>query len=157
MTRRILAVDPGMTTGLCFAQLVDTDVTLHVWQERLTFVGLWRLIEKVGPQTIIIEDFEVRQRTPAGIDMFPAHLVGVTKLYAEFHGTEIIVQAAKIGKSHYNGEGQLRKEGVYIPGAGYQHSMDAVRHFMQWFNFRGGYKYYPKIGRAKYTVKKGKP
>ncbi len=42
---------------------------------------------------------------------------------------------------HFRGTKALMREGVYVGGINYHHAMEAMRGFMQWFTYLGGFKF----------------
>ncbi len=139
---RAIAIDPGGTTGIVEAEKARGKLLLTVSQERLTPYGFLKFLQdKADRRTILlVEDFEFRPKSPAGLRMISAHLIGVAMAYSEFRECPLIMQKASYAKSgFYRNEAALKKAGVHVPGM--PHGMDAMRHFLQWFAFGPGFKY----------------
>jgi hypothetical protein len=143
---KIIAVDPGVMTGYCYAYLEndEKDVLRYVPFEMTDEVDqFWDRLAQIQPRFIVMEDFEFRmgQRYKgAGLNMFPMELIGVARLYEMKapHQCSIFLQKPSYGKQYYT-DMTLRKLGLYKRGI--PHGMDASRHLLQWFTFGAGYKY----------------
>lgn len=144
---RILAVDPGVTSGFCYAELVhlnDGDYLEFFPTQMVDEVDdLWRRLEHFRPRYIIIESFQYRQAARRGLNLKPVELIGVVKLYECLaqHQTAVVEQTAATGKGYYT-DTILKKNGFYVPGV--PHGMDAMRHLLQWFTFGAGYQMHSK-------------
>lgn len=144
---KILAIDPGVTTGYCYAEI---EVRVHrpensalryypfQWVDDVD--ECWDRIEAFKPRYIIIEDFEFRQRTRTGLNLFPVQLIGVARLYELKCKDQcaVYLQKASYGKSYYTDQ-QLKQLNLYKKGV--PHGMDASRHLLQWFTFGAGFQY----------------
>lgn len=145
---KILAIDPGVTSGYCFAEFrnVDhsTDVEIRLRPEQYCddVEELWDRIEKFQPRYIICEDFEYRNQARSGLILFSVQLIGVVSLYELKSQKQcaIYMQKAAQGKSYYTNT-QLKNLGVFKPGESWEHSMDATRHLLHWFTFGAGYQF----------------
>lgn len=151
---KILAIDPGVTSGYCFATLEGT-ITRHINEETVNNLSInitpyqqiddvedcWDRIEKFQPDYLICEDFEYRNKARAGLVLFSVQLIGVCNLYAlKAAKCSLTLQTAATGKGYYTND-LLKKVGVYKPGAAWEHSMDATRHLLHWLTFREGYQF----------------
>lgn len=140
-------MDPGVTTGYCFAELENvnhsTDVKLTTWPKQYVddVDELWDRIEAFGPRYIVCEDFEYRNRSRAGLVLFSVQAIGVARLYSlkTPQQCDITLQKAAQGKGYYTNT-LLKKLGVYKPGENWEHSMDATRHLLHWLTFSSGYQ-----------------
>lgn len=139
---KILAIDPGVTTGYCLGTLVE-DATRSLVLQPFQMVDdvddIWDRLEKIQPRYIVCEDFEFRNRARAGLVLFSVQAIGVVRLYelkAE-HQTAVVMQKAAQGKSYYS-DTQLKKLNLYKRG--FPHAMDATRHLLQWITFGSGYQ-----------------
>lgn len=143
---KILAIDPGVTTGYCFAELRPTilrDIELVITPEQhLDDVeDCWNRIEKFGPRYIICEDFEYRNKSRSGLVLFSVQLIGIANLYAaKAQQCATILQTGATGKGYYTNK-LLKDLGVFKPGDAWDHSMDATRHLLHWLTFREGYQF----------------
>lgn len=147
---KILAIDPGVTSGYCFAEMerkdpgsMDfTNINLRPEQHIDDVEDCWDRIEEFAPRYIICEDFEYRNKSRSGLVLFSVQLIGVVSLY-ELKSQQqcaVYLQPASQGKSYYSNV-LLKKLGVYKPGTAWEHSMDATRHLLHWLTFGAGYQY----------------
>jgi hypothetical protein len=139
---KILAIDPGVTSGFCYARIAqNTLLEFYPFQAIDDVEDMWDRIEAFKPRYIICEDFEYRSgKGRSGLNLFPVQLIGVVKLY-ELKAQQqcaVFMQKASTGKSYYN-DVNLKAKGFYRRGV--PHGMDATRHLLQWFTFGAGYKY----------------
>lgn len=146
MTHTALAIDPGVTTGMCFARIEDDMLMLKVDQDRVSQAGLFALLaqaiqdEDMALNSIIYEDFTYRNASRMGLDLTPAKMIGVIELFREWHEPLIgfYKQSASTGKGFYNND-KLKAIGAYVPGM--EHGRDATRHMLQWITFGAGAQY----------------
>lgn len=141
---RVIALDPGITTGLSVASVEDETVELTCEQALFDHWHLYELLAELRPEHIVCESFEYRNRSRAGLVLFSVELIGIVKFYqqATAHAVELYFPTAAKGKSHdYNffNDDKLKKMGLYVKGK--EHGRDAVRHFMNWFTFGAGYQF----------------
>lgn len=144
---RILAIDPGITTGYCLATTYgrnDTEMIIEITPKQNVddVDDIWRQLEDLEPRYIICEDFEFRQKARTGLNLFPMQAIGVVRLYEQMasHQCAAVLQKAATGKAYYTNK-QLKDLGVYKPGAAWEHSMDATRHLLHWLTFGSGYQF----------------
>jgi hypothetical protein len=141
---RVLSVDPGGTTGLCFGMATKTELLVTPEQLRISCSEFWTFLHKwleKTPSHLICEDFEFRKNARAGLDFTPAHLIGVLKAYHGFHANQYVrMQPASMAKTGFYGtDAALKRCGVHMPNK--PHSNDAIRHLLQWFSFGPGYRF----------------
>lgn len=138
---KVIAIDPGVMTGYCYATIEDGKLTYYPFQTVDDVDGLWERLAMFQPRYIVMEDFEVRRGNLAkgGLNLFPVQLIGVARLYAEWTGIQhpvaISLQKAAQGKGYYTNP-VLRSVGLYRQKL--QHGMDASRHLLQWCMFGSG-------------------
>lgn len=141
MVVKVISIDPGRTTGYCFAKIEDGELHYYPFQSDDEVDDLWRKLEEFKPNYIIIEDFEFRKgKHRAKLDLFPVQLIGIASLYVNFVDPYCVlfIQKASIGKEYYT-DNVLKQLGLYERGK--PHAMDASRHLLQWCMFRAGNKY----------------
>jgi hypothetical protein len=140
--KRILAIDPGVTTGYCLAVHEDPNlIYLSYGERKLNVNDFWNVLAMTSADYLICEDFEYRNRARAGLDLTPVKLIGLVELYTwswQFIDRgEVFFQPASQGKAHYTDE-KIKELGIYRKGT--NHGKDACRHFLQWLTFGPGYK-----------------
>ena len=123
---KILALDPGITTGVVeFRDELDGDTFFLTQQWVLPHVAFFDNIEAMKPDIIVYESFVYQQRNK--VELYPVEVIGVIKLYAQMHRTPIFVQSPSNAKGFMT-DAKLKKMGLWKPGE--KHAMDAMRHLM---------------------------
>lgn len=137
---KLLAVDPGVTTGYCFAELTDNRLKYTPYQMPDDVEDLWNRLRSFAPEHVICEDFEFRGKARTGLVLFSVQLIGVCRLYeALMNGKpQVHLQKAAQGKSYYSDK-LLKDRGIYKRGV--PHGMDATRHLLHWLTFGFGYQF----------------
>ncbi len=147
-TVRIIAVDPGIETGYCYARFDPQGYLMYFpFQMTEDVDDFWRRLNDFKPDIIVMEDFEFRgghQKSATKIEYFPLQLIGVARLYSLTETTgkcQIFLQKPGQGKGYYT-DIMLKNRELYKRGK--PHAMDASRHLLQWATFGPGYKYLTK-------------
>lgn len=145
----IIALDPGITTGVCFGVKRNESEILYLapHEQKYTLQELYELlgdflgIHSADHANIIYEDFQYRNYARAGLDLTPVKMIGIIELFIERHEPIILAtkQSPSTGKSFYKDD-ELKKIGCYKVGM--QHGRDATRHLLQWANFGAGGQYF---------------
>jgi len=149
---KIIAIDPGIMTGYCFATLEDGHLTYVPYQNVDDVDVLWAWLTEFEPRFIIIEDFEFR-RGKGGVELFPVQLIGVARLYSEIaeHDCGCFKQKASTGKQYYTNPA-LKQLGLFKRGAAWEHAMDASRHLLQWCMFGYGNQFIGKQSAKEFAT-----
>lgn len=140
---RVLACDPGVTTGYAYAECEPKQWMRYFVFQRVDEVDdFWKFLIQCEPRYILIEDFEFRQgRQRTGINLFPKELIGVARLYSLVanHQCATVLQKAATGKSYYSDK-VLRGLGLvnYGDATKLNHGLDASRHLLHWLSFGSG-------------------
>lgn len=149
---RILALDPGKTTGFCYGLVSNETLYVAPGEEELSLGGMVDVLKefieggasgKLGGTHIVYEDFTHRQGA-TGVNYSPVKLQGIIELYKElyeplyafFHKQNPSVQA----KGNYYSDSRLKELGVYY-GHGKGHARSATKHMLHWLNFGSGGQY----------------
>lgn len=137
---RVLALDPGGTTGLAYGRIEGKALTLNYDQKVLTEFDLLDEIDAFQPNYLICEDFEYRNRARTGLDLTPVKLIGIVRYYGQSptNKCKVTIQKASKGKSFWSND-KLKAAGLYIRGL--PHGRDAARHLLHWMMFEEGYKF----------------
>src|SRR5215471_9094290 len=142
MKRRILAVDPGITSGYSLGLCTEKSLLVTCDQMEMDVRVLNDLLKDWDPHYLITESFEYRNKPRKGLELFSRNLIGVMQLHDLTTPTvKFKQQMAAQGKGHYN-DTKLKKMNVYV--AGREHGRDALRHLLQWWTFGGGYQFNKK-------------
>jgi len=136
----VLSLDPGKTTGYCFAKIEGRKMTLEVGEAEWSLIEVFERVREVcivRGSHIVYETFEYRNAARAGLNLTPVKVIGVIELFQGWYEPMIGFwpQSAASGKSFYSDE-KLKSLGVYKVGK--KHGRDATRHMLQWMNFGAG-------------------
>jgi hypothetical protein len=155
---RILAVDPGPTTGFAIydseAREAKSKGIVDVWNEPLgtdSHNQLWNVLEITDCNVMLVERFEFRKDDAqrAKINYDAAEYVGVCMLHAQQNPRgyrQILVSASTIGKSAFWSDDNKRvmQIGLYNAKAA-PHGMDALRHILYHVTFTYGDPFYIRM------------
>lgn len=135
---RIVAIDPGVTTGIAIHEVLEDTVNSE-W--KMLELGpdkhhrdLWNLLTTVQPHVIVCERFEYRIiRNKAtdmpGIRLESREYIGVCELYNQVYGTPLIMQPPSCkGDKALISPNKLKGLGLYRAPSGRQHMNDACAH-----------------------------
>lgn len=133
MVARIIALDPGGTTG--WATLtIDLKKRTHEFKSghlgpQKHHNSLMVLLENqhVRDTYVVSESFEFRQRARDNLVLVSLEYIGVTKLFCETRDVPLFMQTAAMGKG-FAKDVHIKKLGLWTPG--YKHAMDAMRHLL---------------------------
>ena len=126
---RILALDPGRTTGAAY---FPDDDTFHVDQRQFDYSHktLYNYLRLVNPDIIVCESFTYQRRDK--VDLSPVEMIGVTKLYCERNSTPYREQSPAQAKKFWDDK-KVRTCGLWLPG--HPHAIDAARHLLYFMTF----------------------
>jgi hypothetical protein len=143
---RILAIDPGVNTGYCYAAIRETDRRLlyHPFQATDDVDDFWRRLKNFKPKYLVMEDFDFRGGARKGLNLFPVQLIGVARLYSliapvgQDGAARLFLQKPATGKAYYT---DAALKALNLHKRGIPHGMDASRHLLQWSTFGYGYQF----------------
>ena len=129
---RILALDPGRTTGVAYFPDADE---FHVEQRELPYShkALYNHLRLVNPDIIVCESFVYQRRDK--VDLSPVEMIGVTKLYCERAGISYHEQTPSQAKTFWTDK-KIKTCGLWVPGN--PHAIDAARHLLYFMTFTIG-------------------
>lgn len=151
----MLAIDPGGTTGYCKGSYDGTTLTLKPGQKKMSGSELFDLIQGEVPAPdegkfyLIYEKFHYRNKARPGLDLTPANLIGVIDLAVDQMGLIDFAQMPSEAMGYWTDD-QLRRFQIYVPGL--QHGRDAMRHLLQWWQFKYGFGIHKIIPFTNYKV-----
>jgi hypothetical protein len=144
---KILALDPGGTTGWCKHVLRSAGVALGTSGaqegERAWAGGeltgddhhktLWKLLTSELPDVVVYEAFNYQIRKSQGTQMPGVHLIsreyiGVAQLWCQLTGKEIVKQQPSVIGLTWVKDPSLKALGLY--NSGEKHRNDATRHML---------------------------
>jgi hypothetical protein len=159
MNRRIVALDPGGTTGWA-------TVTIMAHQEpvfnhgmltsknhhKKLFDLLLILHEGIDELTVVCESFEYRNASRAGLELVSTEYIGVMKLFCQENDITYHMQSASQGKirdkpTAFVKPDNLKRLGLWSPNQ--IHAMDAYGHLLYYLIN------YAKTGFEKELLQKG--
>lgn len=141
---KVVALDPGGTTGWAAFSIKEEERVKHLKQPQLFLPGFycgqfladnhhadlynWLEFESVSDFTIVCESFEFRQnRQRDNINLISKEYIGVTKHFGQEYNVPVVFQTAAAAKSFVT-DTKLKQMNLYAPG--YPHAMDAMRHLV---------------------------
>ena len=122
MNIKVLALDPGVTTG--FATL-DVTGSVHADQVKCDHRAFYDFLVGYQPQEIVFERFEYQRRDK--VVLWPVEVIGIIRLYGEQFEIPMWAQTPSQAKNLWTDD-KLRKIGVHQTGL--KHGMDAMRHLL---------------------------
>jgi hypothetical protein len=129
---RILAIDPGGTTGWALADSVE-----HVHGDSIRSTGqcdselVWQLLSQIKPKLIVYERFDYRPMK-IKVDLTPVEVIGVIKEYARQQEIPTIPQGQAEPKFSFDNK-ELRELGAYQTAL--PHANDAIRQLFYYMEF----------------------
>lgn len=137
---KIIAFDPGGTTGYAVGVLEETEGKLYIsiGQGKSEHLDLWNQLVAAKPDWLIYEKFDYRNRARAGLELISREYIGIIKLYAAMYEVEIEGQTAAQAMGHFT-DSKLKTLGLYQKAR--PHAMDALRHLLQWYEFGRGFQF----------------
>jgi hypothetical protein len=139
---RLLAVDPGETTGFAVfdsyltADWVEID-QIKTWPEPDAVRNLTSLIETSHPQLVVAEQYRIYDWKSDDHKWSPVNttqVIGCIWTLCIQRGIPIVWQSAQNAKGFWTDD-KLKEYGVYIPGV--RHGRDATRHALHYLCFGG--------------------
>jgi len=153
---KILALDPGKTTGFSVGYLSDDNPVFRFesHQAIFTHLGLYEFLQEASPSWIVAESFEFRNKVRSGTELISAELNGVIHLYVGLYKCGLSWQTASThGAGGKNGPFQntiLKKKGIYKPGK--PHAMDSLRILLYWYEHGKGFQFNKRQGYEELMV-----
>ena len=126
MTQKIMAFDPGFTTGVA----VHEDGMLTLMQIK-GLKTVWDVLFTGEPDMIVYESFLYQRRDK--VDLRPVEAIGVIKLYSELQTVPILSQTPAQGKRFWTDK-KIKQLDLWEPGE--PHAMDALRHLLYFQAFK---------------------
>jgi len=122
MTVKVLALDPGVTTGIA---TLDSSDAVHADQVKCDHRAFYDFLVGYDPDTIVFERFVYQRRDK--VELWPVEVIGVIRLYSEQFEVPLFAQTPSQAKNLWTND-KLEKIGLWQTGM--KHSMDAVRHLL---------------------------
>jgi len=143
MMHLILAIDPGVTTGWCWGNLYEHSLEISPQQSEMTTQDIEILLLNAmhsSPKNlhVVYEDFQFRNASRSGLNLYPAKLQGVIELVSEKNPqVPFYVQQPSVqGDKAYFSNDRLKELGIYKRGT--EHGRSAEKHLLHWLAFKEG-------------------
>jgi hypothetical protein len=137
---KVLALDPGVTTGYATGIIRDGFMTVTSDQEVWNHLDLHIFLNGFQPDHIVCERFDFRQKVDK-LELFSRELIGIVQLYVRMHEAEnkLYMQSPGEVLRGYFSNARLKEDAVYNRGK--PHANDAMRHLLHWYQFKQGYRF----------------
>ena len=141
---KVVALDPGETTGYAIGVINQGLMDCKSDQARWNHLNLYDFLTLHHADFIVCESFDFRKSSD-GANLYPRELIGVVNLYVQalnlspiVGGVTLHMQSPAEAKGPFQDK-ILKQANLYNTGK--PHSNDAMRHLLQWYMFKQGYKY----------------
>lgn len=126
MVYRILAFDPGGTTGY---KLYDseTDTFSGGQLEPNHHFKLWSMLNDLKINAVVYETFEYRNKSRAGLVLDSREYIGIIRLFEAMYSIPTTKQTPAQAKGFVS-DARLKRGGLWVPG--HPHENDACRHLI---------------------------
>ena len=122
MKIKVLALDPGVTTG--FATLDASDV-VNADQVKCDHRAFYDFLVGYNPDAIVFERFTYQRRDK--VVLWPVEVIGIIRLFGEQFEIPMFPQTPSQAMNLMTDD-KLKRMGLYKPSL--VHGMDAIRHLM---------------------------
>jgi hypothetical protein len=131
--RYLLAIDPGLLTGVCLIDLSDPQNPVKVWAAEVTLAEFYDKIEdwvKHEDTHILIENYIISQETvKKGESPWSLNLIGVVKYFC-YHAKKELDFQDPDDRMFADSEKLQAVNFWHVGGEG--HANDSLRHAMVW-------------------------
>ena len=135
----IIAFDPGQTTGYAIGEVCIGRFNFRSsGQAIFGRSDLWGLLSSIGPEYVLTESFEFRNRARDNLILDSRNVMGVLELWCQINNRQYRTQTAATGKGYFD-NAKLKELEAYRVSC--PHANDATRHLLHWINFGEGYKW----------------
>lgn len=133
MSSIIIALDPGVTTGVCV--YANGNIT-KAFTIQADHEALYEFLFSYQPDTVVYERFDYRPHQPVA-DLYPVELIGIIKLYCQRNGVDSVPQKQLKGHRGFWTDDKLKALDLYKVGE-QGHSNDATRQMLYYLTFTVG-------------------
>lgn len=131
--RYLLAIDPGLATGVCMIDMFDPENPIKMWSAEVSVEEFYDKIKDliVQPEThVVIEDFKITVETGKLSDApWSLNLIGVVQ-YLCYHSGKVLDLQLPSQKPFADNDKLKAVDFWHVGGAG--HANDSLRHAMVW-------------------------
>jgi hypothetical protein len=137
---KVLAIDPGVTTGFAQMMYVGGYIGLDYRQRKLSPKQFGEFVLRMKSLYHVCESFQYRQGQFQKDVLFPVELIGVLK-YLVGEGNpnqQLWMQPPSVQgkKSAFYSDEKIKAMGLWMPGR--EHGRSALKHLLHWFKFSYG-------------------
>lgn len=118
----IIALDPGITTGVAF---LPSNGTIHTDQIKYPHRLFYDYLGSLEPTVLVYERFIYQRRNK--VVLFPVEVIGVINLFAQQRDIPLYTYSASQAKNFMTDD-KIKKMGLWTKGQ--VHGMDALRHLL---------------------------
>jgi hypothetical protein len=130
----VLAIDPGLTTGICLIKRTDDNDIELLWSDELDWINTARRVDETlreyggADVDVVLERFTITQQTAKNSQQqWSIEIIGMCRLMSMAHGAgEITLQAPSDAK-RFASNPRLKAVDLWHVGGG-GHALDAIRH-----------------------------
>jgi hypothetical protein len=148
-TLRVIAVDPGETTGYAHGYITGGEMLIATGQAAWTHRQLHEHLGWYQPHIIVCETFDFRRSPRAQrdrVNLYAKEMIGIIELYVEETSWPVQLHyqtpSQVMQRVAYFNPKRLKEENIHKPGK--KHADEAARHLLYWFTFGKGFKYNEK-------------
>lgn len=144
---KVIALDPGVTTGYAEGVIEDGYMKVRCDEEKLDHLGMYDWLTMRKMDVIVCESFEFR-KLQQGVNYYPVEMIGIIKLFVQqtqFDNNKVAFHMqppATQGSKAYWSTMKLKEANVYAEGK--EHGRSAMKHLLYWWEFGTGYQYNKK-------------
>lgn len=125
---RLLAIDPGETTGIAFFINGELTKDMQCSINLNKLMPLMQLIKEINPEIVVCENYIVygsKVRMHAWNKLITPQIIGAIRFICELNKVKFYTQLASTAKGFCN-DNKLKEWGYWIKG--HEHSRDSIKH-----------------------------
>lgn len=134
---RVLAFDPGGTTGWAMATLIHEDAKSFVYhsgqigpeEHHLRLYNFMTNGWSPVPSELVCESFEYRNMSRKGLELVSKEYIGIIKFFSEQTATPLTFHTASAAKT-FVPDDKIKALDLWTPGQ--PHAMDSMRHLLRY-------------------------
>ncbi len=134
MKHYILAVDPGLTSGICLFRRTDDNEVELVWSDELDWIGTTRKVDEVlrefggADVDVVVEKFTITVQTAKNSQQtWSLEIIGMIRLLTMAHGAGVLTLQSPADAKRFSTNPRLKSLDFWHVGGG-GHALDAIRH-----------------------------
>lgn len=138
---KIIVFDPGGTTGYAVGVIERYKAPMKVkaGQAKWNHLQIYSQLTIAKPDLIVCESFQYRNRARDKLELISCEYIGVITLFAQENEIKLQFQTPAYGVGGFYTDKKLKEIDYWVKNE--PHSMDALRHLLQWYNFGSGFQF----------------